>query len=320
MAALTISSITVKDGGGSNVTAGTATDGTRQLPATGLLGADGATFQPSGATKSTEINTAARTNATRNAGVAHRASVTARDKMADPAQLASAVGVTVTSATLVSATGYYYTVVGRNAQGTTLAATIQGATTPGGSFNALEVTIPQITGATFYDLFLSTSSTGPLWVCSVSETTRAAGGGQCITVGTVATGGGAAAGKFRIGVVGTGQASNSSQFATNTGYIVPGSISPINCTGYSRAHVIVKLAVDDMRSAPALTLVPFFGNQNDSGVYYAGAPMPLNLAGAAGASLLQDFVLDVDGCPNFLLAIDTISGQNAAASVWVELS
>jgi hypothetical protein len=47
MSALVVSSVNVKDASGATVVAGTATDGTRQLPMTGVLGANGANFLPS---------------------------------------------------------------------------------------------------------------------------------------------------------------------------------------------------------------------------------------------------------------------------------
>lgn len=47
MSALVVSTVGVKDKDGNAVVAGTCTDGTRQLPMVGVLGADGAHFQPS---------------------------------------------------------------------------------------------------------------------------------------------------------------------------------------------------------------------------------------------------------------------------------
>jgi hypothetical protein len=46
MSALVVSSVGVKDKDGAAIVAGTATDGTRQLPMVAVMGADGASFQP----------------------------------------------------------------------------------------------------------------------------------------------------------------------------------------------------------------------------------------------------------------------------------
>lgn len=295
------------------------TDGSRSIPASGIVGNDGAHFLPAMDDPARPGYVEARTNVRRNTGVSHRAAVTAVDKLATPAAPASATGVTVTGGSLVSATTYGIAVVARNALGATVGSSTTSAS-PGGSFNAIRVTIAQVAGATDYDIFVTASvTTAMLWAGTISETNRNTGGFKLTAVGAaVAGGGGVGAGTLDVGVVGTGVAVNSAAFASNTAYAWSG-LTPIAAAGYSRAHVFVQMTLTDLRALPTLTLIPMFQSQEGSPQYYAGTPIVLTFGGAAGAAFRQDFVLDIDGSTNFFLLCDTISGQGASASVWVEL-
>lgn len=252
------------------------------------------------------------TNARRNAGVLHRNAITAADKLAAPGTVTLSGQ---TGGSLVSATTYYVSVAAYNQWGATTPATVV-STTPGGSNGTLRAAFSQVTNAVGYDVFLSTDSGAPKWVGRVTEAQRA--GGIVITaVGT--TGAGGAAGAVDIQVPGTGIQTTNAVFSGNNAY-TPATPTPINCAGYSRAHVHVKLALTDLRSAPALSLVPFFQDQQSGADWFQGQLLAVPLLGAVGQSLEQDFEIDVDGATNMVILVDTVSGQGAAATVWVELA
>lgn len=86
----------------------------------------------------------------------------------------------------------------------------------------IDLTIPQVTGATFYDIFLSTDPQ-PRWVGRISEGQRAAGGCEITDVNIVQSGGGNAAGTVRIRVPGTGQIPPAGSTAT---YIAQDRFTP----------------------------------------------------------------------------------------------
>lgn len=120
-------------------------------------------------------------------------------------------------------------------------------------------------------------------------------------------------------MAGTGIQSDNGVFAQSNSYR-PATVTAINCAGRSKAHILVKLALTDLRSAPSLSVVPFVANQVSANDWHQGRLEPLSLLGGLGQSLEQDFVLDVDGSTGLVVLVDAIGGQGAAASVWVELS
>jgi len=246
----------------------------------------------------------------RSTAVLHRNAVAAVDKLTPPVAPTLA-GVTVAGGSLAFGTSYYVAVVAANRYGETTT-TVSGATAPGGANNALRATIAQITNAEYYDLFLSTD-TAPKHVLRVTEAQRAAGG-QCTVVETYAAGG--TPGAIDIGIPGTGIQTSAVQFTSNNAF-TPALVTPVSCAGASRAHLLVKLAITDMRSAPSLIIVPFLLSQL-SGDYYQGKSQTVSVVGGAGQSLMQDFELDVDGASGLVCLIDAIAGQGAAATIYIE--
>ena len=255
----------------------------------------------------------------RNTGVLHRNAITSVDKIADfvdaSVTLANVAG---TQGFLNFNTAYYMTAIPGNRWGPckvntnidTLTTTNDAAAT-----HVIACTIAQATGAEWYDLFLSTDA-APKWVGRITEAQRAAGG-EILTLATITAG--ASAGVFNIGAVGTGVASSNTMFSVNNAYR-PATVTAINCAGYTKASVKVKLAVTDLRSAPTLTIVPFFGNQVSATDFHMGSAVALSLLSALGTPLCQEFALDVNGETSLTILIGTISGQGAAMSCWVELS
>ncbi len=257
------------------------------------------------------------TNGLRNGGILHRSAIAAADVLALPGTL-TLTAVTEAGSTL-SNVAYHVLVSAFNRWGPTGVGADPGAITPTAS-QAINLAFAQVVGADGYDIFLSTSA-NPLWLGRITEAQRASGGKIISTVGTVTTGGTAAAGSVDLGIVGTGLGSNVNPFAVNNAYTpAAAGIVPINCAGFSKAHLHVKMAVTDLRSLPTLVVTPFYQDQTSTGDWFAGAQQAVTLLTAAGQVLEQDVVLTVDGATNLAVLVQSIAGQGAAATIYVELA
>lgn len=246
----------------------------------------------------------------RKPGIAHRSAITAVDKLAVPGTL-TVTAVTESGSTLTNV-ARHVAVAAYNRWGVTTVST--GSVTPTLS-QAVRIAFAAVTGADGYDIFLSTDA-NPKWVGRVTEAQRAAGG-IFSAVGTLSAGGTTNA--IDVGIDGTGLASNVNPFAVNNAY-TPSLITQVNCAGASKAHILVKLAVTDLRSLPALSVVPFMKTEASDGDWYMGTVQAVSLLTAVGQALQQSFDIDVNGAAGLALLVDAISGQGAAMSAWVELS
>ncbi len=283
---------------------------TNALPAgTNILGKVGIDQTTPGTTNLV----AARANAYRNGGTLHRSAITSADKLSVPGTLTLS-DINEAGSTL-SNVAYYVGVSAFNRWGPTGPGTLPGTITPTAS-HAVRCAFSAVTGADGYDIFLSVDASAPKWVTRITETQRAAGG-IVSSVGGYAAGG--AINSIDIGIVGTGLQTTVQPFTFNNAY-TPATPTPINCAGYSRAHLHVKLAVTDLRSLPSVNIIPFFQDQTSTNDWFAGALQTAYVVLASGQPLEQDFVVDVDGATNLVVLIDAIGGQGAACSVWVELS
>ena len=242
----------------------------------------------------------------------HRNAVTAVDKLAVPGALTLSA-ITEGGSNLANVAYYVGTSAG-NRWGPTGPGTIPSTITPTAN-QAVRNTFSAVTGADYYDIFLSTNA-APLWVGRITEAQRAAGG-IISTVGVYSAGG--SPGSIDIGIVGTGLATNVNPFISNNAY-TPFVPVPISCVGFSRAHVLVKTAVTDLRSLPTLSIVPFLNNQASHDDWHQGTVQAVSTLTAVGQSLEQDFQINVDGSTGLVILVDTISGQGTAASIWVELA
>jgi hypothetical protein len=242
----------------------------------------------------------------REAGTLHRNAITVPDVLATPAQPGAFSGQT--GGSLVSATSYNLAVIARNTYGHTVPGTVR-AGTPGGSNTAIRSSIAQVTNAVSYDLFFSTD-TPPLWVGTITESQRAAGG-LITAVGTYSAGG--VAGSIDFRVVGTGVASSAYNTATNFALVPLGS--GIDCSGFRLAHIMVQLAADDLRSQPTCLITPMLLNQTPSpNVWHAAA-----YVGISAPPWRQEWWVTCDGAKGLQVLFQSITGQNAAVSCWVEL-
>jgi len=260
--------------------------------------------------KFTNTNPASvKVTGSRTAPVAHRAAITAADKAATVTITAADQPATAGSLTAVShgigvAPGNIYGSAGVSAL-VTVTPTVN---------KSIDITIPQATGATYYEVFVGTTPTAPLLVARITEGQRATG--CAITaVGTVGEGG--SAGVVNVQVVGTGQASTSVNFAYNNAYI-PAAITALDCTGKTKAYIHTKMSLTDNRTLPTLVIVPFLQNGNND--WYAGqAQTVLIMSGTAGQALNQVLEIDVNSAEGMIVLIDTLTGQDASINIDVEL-
>lgn len=257
--------------------------------------------------------------ADRSSGVLHRSAITTAqlDKLSNTGSL---------TVTAVTEAGSVLTNVARNVAvsafnrwGQTVVST--GSVTPTAN-QAVRIAFAQVTNADGYDIFLSTAA-NPLWVGRITESQRAAGG-IISSVGVYSAGG--AANSIDVGIDGTGIASNANPFTSNNAY-TPQLVTPVNCSGYSRARVLFKIAKGTTSwtgagSLPTINFVMFFANQQSpSDFHQRGAIVTPTLLTAVGACLEQDFEVDVDGSTGLVVLIDSFTaGAGDSCSVWVELA
>ncbi len=242
----------------------------------------------------------------------HRSAITSADKLA---ALGTLTPTAVTGGSLASATSHGYTVAAYNRHGNSLPRAIT-QITPGGSNTAVRLAFAAVTGADGYDVFLSTSQFAPAWVARITEADLAAGA-VVTAVGTVTQSGGTA-GAVEVRVNGTGVAATAMPFLADNAYR-PDQVTGINCAGYSTIRLYVKLAVTDLRSLPACTLIPYFTNATSASDYAAGQALGVAPLTASGSPLVQTFDVDCRGNSGAAVLVDTVSGQGAAISVWYQL-
>ena len=297
---------------------------TGKLPMTGLYFGPDVTTLP---TPVTDVHPfPVRVGTLRKAGVLHRNAITVVDKLAVPAAPTLA-DVTGDGGTLAISTSYAATVSAANRWGITTNPTSVALTTGAGSgaTHSINLTIAQVIGplgdvAEFYDLFLfaGAAASNPLYVGRITEAQRASGGCRINTMGTVTTGGSAAAGSVNVGVVGTGGANNLTPFTANNAFC-PALITPLVCTGYSKVNIVTKVTVTDMRSVPSFSMTYFGKNQASSSDWHlllTSTPVLLNTVSSAMENTIS---VVIDGSTNLVITLSAIAGQGTAVTIWLEL-
>ena len=255
---------------------------------------------------------AVHTNATRNAGVLHRNAVTTSDKLATVGTI-TLTGQTTGS--LGTGTTYYVSAAAFNRWGNALPASVVNVA-PGAGNATLRCAFAAVAGADGYDIFLSTDVGAPKWVARITETQRASG---CLVTAVGTVGAGGAVNSVDVQVVGTGLQTSVAPFTSNNA-LTPATPTAINCAGFSVAHLHIKMALTDLRSLPSLKLAPFFADQTSATDFFQGGPISPMLLTTSPACLEQDYQLPLDGATGLAVLVDTITGQGAAVSVWVELA
>jgi hypothetical protein len=79
----------------------------------------------------------------------------------------------------------------------------------------------------------------------------------------------------------------------------------------------VSLALTDLRSAPALTIVPF--TSSDNATWYQGTSQVVSPLAYLGSCLYQQYEMDLNGAKYMAFLVGTISGQGAAVTVKYQL-
>lgn len=270
----------------------------------------------------------AGTNARRSAGTLHRSAKTAVDKLTAPVTPVPVINAT--SGALTTSTNYLVAAAAGNKYGTTAAtatATIGTSTDTAIAFPLAQSTGTNSAVAEYYDIFCIKTSGSPLWLARITEAQRASGV-VISAVATVTTTGGTAGSVIITGPNGggTGLAYNVAPFTVNNAYVPDATQTgenAVSCAGKSLVHMMVALAVTDLRSMPSVTLTPFLQSAYDvtnsvADSYFQGTPLTPTILTATGQCLQMDYWMEVDGVTNLVVLIDAISGQGTACTVLVE--
>ena len=251
--------------------------------------------------------------AVRTTPVLHRDAVIAADKVTAPAAPALAdVGV---GGGLAFNTTYNVSLAVSNRWGPTTCSTPAAQLTANDAANTHIVRVTPAAmpaGGDCFEVFLSTDA-GPKWVGRVTAAQVTAG---CVInpVGTVTSPGGVA-GSIDIACVGTGRQTTDAVFAKNNAFKLSG-ITAIDCTGETKLHFDLKLALTGFLTAPSVDVIPFFQNQASAGDWHAGLLQTVSFLNGAGTPLEQTLDLDTEGHPAVVLLVASIAGDGAALSVW----
>lgn len=240
----------------------------------------------------------------------YRSALTAADVLAPPGALTTSV---VTGGALANTTTYKSKVVAGNRYGRTTATAGTDRATASPNLT-LRIEIPQVVGATFYDIYVSTD-TDPKWVGRITETQRASGI-KLTAVGV--TGAGSVAGAVDVEVAGTGlQAAVTA--AQNTAYSVPAAV--VDATDFEFVDFDLLFSRTGDAVAPALTVAPFFRNTLD-GLYYQGQPFTLSFGGQGGVTnaLSQRLRVDARAAEAVALVVLSIAGTGASLDMHALLS
>lgn len=245
----------------------------------------------------------------------YRPNVTAADMLLTPNALTGMSGLNISGGALAASTAYNVSVAAGNIYGVTKGSTAASQNTGAGN-NAVRAPIPQIAGAAYYEVFLSTA-TQPLWVGRITEAQRAAGGARVTAVGTIDAAGAAPAGSVDIMAIGTGLANNVAPFAASTAIVLPGNI--INAYGFGNLNLGFEVSVTDLRSLPTLTYGVYVLDDS-TGVYLLKTGAGLSLLSGALQQLYQETVTVVSGCAAIQVLIVSMSGQGASVNIVYSLS
>lgn len=239
----------------------------------------------------------------------HRLLVTAADKVVPPTiQVAKNDNVTGS----LTAVEHGVTVAVRNKYGSAGISNIV-VLTPTVN-KCVTITVPAVSGATNADVFISTSTTEPLWVASVSLATVAATGVTVTGVGATSAGGGA--GKIIVKDVGTGQKCTNTNFAVNNAYRPELVAEPILFRGPVTLEAFIDVTVDDLRVAPELVIVPCKSkNEYEPTEWYVGEPVTIELMTKSGSAMSKPYTLTLAGTGYVMLLIDKVVGQGKKVTI-----
>jgi len=249
----------------------------------------------------------------RTAVIAHRAAITAVDKV-------PTVTITATNSDVggsLTAVNHGVAVAPGNAYGSCGISNIVVVTPAAGE--SIDIFIPQAVGAAYYDVLVSPSTTAPFWVGRITEEQRAAGC-TITAIGVVETGGQADSVNVKVVGAGTGTAvATSAIYAANNAYVF-GAIETISCVGKTKAYIYTRVAIDNLGAAPSVGIVPFFRKNDTSINWYATDVNLLSvLGGLGGQPLSQVVVVDINAVKELVVLVDVLAGNGTTVDIDVEL-
>lgn len=272
-----------------------------------------------------------RGNTRRTTPVLHRSAITNVDKLATVGSLTLAD--VVTGGSLVFNTNYKVAAAAGNRHGPAIPSAVANLTlaADAASTHVMDVLIPTVTNAEWYDVFLSTDA-APKWVGRVTAAQLAAGGFRITAVGTYASGGAAAAGHIYVEVVGTGVATTATPFTFNNSW-TPQLITPVSGAGYTIAVLMYEISYTDLRVDPATSGVAIrayvFQLNSISGNYEQLSSSSDSVISQSTASglLIQRFIT-INGADSIVVCFSdaagtsggAFSGQGATVSAWLSFA
>ena len=241
--------------------------------------------------------------------VQHRSNVTAVDKIVVPTITAAKNNSVAGS--LPTATLFGVAVAPGNERGTAGVSNIVQVTTDTAD-RSIDITVPACTGAVYFDVFLSTSTTSPQYVRRVPAATVYATGATIAADGEITGEGGA--GNINVKKAGTGKLSTHTDFSVNNAYLHE-HIEAIPYNGHCTMKVYVQYDVADLVTTPELVLCPFFScNEYNATKFFAGAKTTV-------VDPTEDpmFTLDLKGYGSVKLLVDDMKGTSPNLNIYVEM-
>lgn len=249
----------------------------------------------------------------------YRANVSVTDLL--PASAAPVTADVATGGSLLANTSYKTGVAAGTDIGNGICSAVTTTVTANDASNThcLDLTIPAVSDATVFDLFLSTDAS-PKWVARITEAQRAAG----VTVTALGTidPTSPGAGKVRINVAGTGIATGTAPFQSSNAYVV-GSAPVINCNGYSLLNVGVrwKRAGALMTVNGTLGLAVFCKMISDpAGNWVRLSSTNANFAQSTGVPDSQHLQFSPVGSHSVVVLIGSLVPAGSAFDLWCDLA
>lgn len=246
----------------------------------------------------------------------HRLAVTSADFL-EPS-VTTLANVASTAGALSSNTPYNAAAAPGNSSGPGPAGSVVSVTVTndGASTHRVRLTIPQVTGADFYDIFLSAHA-APKWVARITEDERAAG---CVINTDRSVGSGGTAGAVDIGQQGVGNVqTNQAPYNDPDGFarIFEGSdgFDPIDCAGYSAAIVTPEINSTAPDAVSSVTLSLWI--LDDADTFHFVTSRTFTFFDADDKYATPVWAVDVYGS-SVVVLVDELHGTEPSIDVYVQ--
>jgi hypothetical protein len=250
---------------------------------------------------------------------AHRSNISLPDKLALAAK--PTMADVATGGALAANTNHYSAVSAGNSFGPSGASTVSDVVktaSDGNATHCYDVTVAQLTGAEYYDIFCSIDA-APRWCGRVTEAQRAAGA-KITPVGTIESpSAGVAGGVVRVAAISTtlDQTTTTRFLAANSNAYVTGAVPVIDCSTHRKhfIHVTITRSGVQPGSAPTCSIIPILTSKESPAAVYVAAPLPMSILSAAGTPLKQEIEFDLQGAAGVQYLLNQ---TNCNISLWVE--